>query len=358
MIADVLIIGQGLCGTFLHWYLSKEGWKCVVADPGSRNGASHIAAGIINPVTGRRIVQTWMIDELMPFAFNAYKKLEQELNAELIAQTDIVEFFPSAQMRQAFIERTADKAAYLALPKNENIFREHFHYDFGFGIISPACLVQPAVLLSNYREKLRASGELLEELIDEEAIQSANKHWQFKDLQTRYVIYCNGNQSYQSKYFKNLPFAPNKGEVLYIEAAGLPDKQIFKKGVNLVPVQKNIFWVGSSYEWEFENDQPTTAFLHRTENVLHKWLKIPFKIIDHRAAVRPATIERRPFAGMHPYYPTLGILNGMGTKGCSLAPFFARQLCEHITKGAEILPEADILRFRNVMNRKVREDNP
>src|SRR5688500_16078345 len=132
MNAAVLIIGQGLCGTFLHWYLSKEGSKCVVADPGNRDGASHIAAGSINPVTGRRIVQTWMIDELMPFAFNAYKKLEQELNAELIAQTDIVDFFPSAQMRQAFIERIADKAAYLSLPQNENVFREHFRYDLGF----------------------------------------------------------------------------------------------------------------------------------------------------------------------------------------------------------------------------------
>ena len=358
MNADVLIIGQGLCGTFLHWYLSKEGLKCVVADPGDRNGASQVAAGIINPVTGRRIVQTWMIDELMPFAYNAYKKLEQELNAELIAQTSIVDFFPSAQMRQAFLERVADKAAYLSLPPDENIFREHFHYDLGCGIVSPAYLVQPAVLLNAYRQKLKQSGELLEEPIDEELVKSTNSHWLYKHLLTRFVLFCDGIQSYQSNFFKNLPFAPNKGEVLYIEAEGLPDKHVFKKGMNLVPVQKNIFWVGSSYEWEFENDQPSAAFLNRTVNLLSNWLKTPFKIIDHRAAVRPATIERRPFAGMHPDHPTLGILNGMGTKGCTLAPYFASQLCRHITKGDAILPEAEIHRYRNLMSRKLSENNP
>ena len=33
------------------------------------------AAGLINPVTGRRMVTTWMIDELMPFARNAYREI-------------------------------------------------------------------------------------------------------------------------------------------------------------------------------------------------------------------------------------------------------------------------------------------
>jgi glycine/D-amino acid oxidase-like deaminating enzyme len=48
--------------------------------------------------------------------------------------------------------------------------------------------------------------------------------------------------------------------------------------------------------------------------------------------------------------PQLGILNGTGTKGVTLAPYFARQLADHIVHGAPILPQADVARFRRLLN--------
>ncbi len=351
MYSDILIIGQGLCGTFLHWYLTAAGFKCTVADENNERGASGIAAGIINPVTGRRLVQTWMINELMPFAYDAYKALEKELNLELISTKNIIEFFPTVQMRQAFLERVQEKAEYLSLPSDENVFLEYFHYELGYGVISPSYLVQPAALLKAYRKKLKNSGELVEELIDSKSFRKSDQRWQAGHLEAKFVVFCDGIGSYASGFFDKLPFAPNKGEVLYIEVNHLPDNHVFKKGVNLVPVEKNIYWVGSSYEWSFKNDQPSPEFLNRTNQLLRNWLKIPFKIIDHRSAIRPATLERRPFVGMHPDDPTVGILNGMGTKGCTLAPYFANQLCRHLTEGIEMLPEASVHRFRNLLSR-------
>ena len=85
---------------------------------------------------------------------------------------------------------------------------------------------------------------------------------------------------------------------------------------------------------------------------LQHWLKVPFKVVDHRASLRPANLERRPFVGFHPLYPQIGIFNGMGTKGCSLAPYFAKQLVDHIQKGTTLLPEADVKRFTKVLSRK------
>jgi hypothetical protein len=41
----------------------------------------------------------------------------------------------------------------------------------------------------------------------------------------------------------------------------------------------------------------------------------------------------------------------MGTKGCSLAPFFAKQLTDHILSAKEISPEADIKRFARILMR-------
>ncbi|HMH31943.1 MAG TPA: hypothetical protein VK543_02880, partial [Puia sp.] len=64
-----------------------------------------------------------------------------------------------------------------------------------------------------------------------------------------------------------------------------------------------------------------------------------------------ATLERRPFVGFHPLKKNIGILNGMGTKGCSLAPFFASQLVQHIRHQSAIIPEAGVQRFSNILGR-------
>jgi glycine/D-amino acid oxidase-like deaminating enzyme len=78
---------------------------------------------------------------------------------------------------------------------------------------------------------------------------------------------------------------------------------------------------------------------------------MPFETVEHLAAVRPANMERRPFVGLHPISSSVGILNGMGTKGCSLAPYFAKQLTDHLVDQTPILPLADVQRFSKILSR-------
>src|SRR6185295_10715151 len=88
MMKDVLIVGQGICGTFLSWYLEQAGLSFVVIDEEQTHTASRAAAGLINPVTGRRIVKTWMIDELLDFAKKAYG----EMAPDCMRQVDLIDF--------------------------------------------------------------------------------------------------------------------------------------------------------------------------------------------------------------------------------------------------------------------------
>jgi hypothetical protein len=39
----------------------------------------------------------------------------------------------------------------------------------------------------------------------------------------------------------------------------------------------------------------------------------------------------------------------MGTKGCSLAPYFTAQLLEHLEQGVMLDPEASIERFSTIL---------
>jgi glycine/D-amino acid oxidase-like deaminating enzyme len=351
MILDYILVGQGISGTWLSYYLQKEKKSFVVIDNNQSNSPSRIAAGIINPVTGRRIVKTWMIDELTRFLIPAYKELGSVLGIKAIQQTTLTDFHPTPQMKIAFDERVNEQADFLSLPGKEKEYQEIFNYDFGFGNVAPCFLINLKEIIPAWRKKMQADDMLLEENFEEAALKQTSAGVQYKNFQAEKIIFCDGINSTTLSFFKSLPFAPNKGEALIIESKDIPHDKIFKKGMMLAPLSANHFWLGSNYLWNFDDDKPTDTFRKQTEAFLKSWLKVPFKIIDHYASIRPANIERRPFVGFHPVYKNSGLLNGMGTKGCSLAPYFAKQLADHMIYGKEILPEADINRFSKILQR-------
>jgi hypothetical protein len=94
---------------------AKESGKSfmVINDPNTQS-ASSVASGVINPVTGRRIVQTWMIDQLLPNAIAAYKELGKHLNEILIREAPVVLLHPSLQMKESFEYRLAHDNIYLS----------------------------------------------------------------------------------------------------------------------------------------------------------------------------------------------------------------------------------------------------
>jgi glycine/D-amino acid oxidase-like deaminating enzyme len=349
---EVLIVGQGLAGTWLGYWLYTAGISFRVIDQPNPNGASLRAAGLINPVTGRRMVTTWMIDELMPFARSAYGELGSFLHQQLVEDISVIDFFPSVQMLQAFQKRFDEDPVYLSPEENREKYAPWFRYELGWGAINPCLLVYVEKLLTAWRDWMKKNSVLTESVFERSKLQLHDRAIVYSGIQARYIIFCDGKSSALNPYFDKLPFALNKGEGMLVEIKELPQKIVFKKGMSLVPYRENIFWLGSSYEWSFENDQPTESFRLQAENWLKHFLKLPYHILEHFAAIRPATLERRPFVGFHPAYPQIGILNGLGTKGCSLAPYFAKQLAERIKIGGKINPLADINRFEKILVRK------
>jgi glycine/D-amino acid oxidase-like deaminating enzyme len=351
MQTDVLIVGQGICGTQLGWSLHNAGLSFMIIDDRRAGSASRTAAGVINPVTGRRMVKTWMIEDLLAFGKKTYEQMGQEFDRQFISQKNIIDFFLTPQMRLAFLKRFEEDPLFLKIPLDERAWETFFQYELGFGEIEPGYLIDLASLLYCFQQRWRDQRRLIDEKFSIKSLKFYDNRVQYQDIHSRWVIFCDGIESFNNPWFRNLPFAPNKGEALIIEAMDLPHSFLFKKGLNLVPWKENKFWVGSSYAWEFKDDLPTEYFRKKTETVLQEWLKGPFKVLDHLVSVRPATLERRPFVGFHPTQKQMGILNGMGTKGCSLAPYFANQMVESMTGGSSILPEASIHRFENILRK-------
>lgn len=352
MHVDYLIIGQGISGTFLSFYFKKENKSFLVIDNNNINSPSKIAAGIINPVTGRRLVTVWKVEEVLPFAWKAYQEIGHELGITAISQKTIIDFFPNPFMRESFLQKIETGDKYVHAFPEQNYFNPFFNYELGCGEIRPVYIAHLETLLPAWRSELQKENRLLEENFDIAQLKVEPDKIQYKDISAGKIIFCDGTGSFENHFFKQLPFAPNKGEALVARIPGLPDNHIYKKGFMIVPLaEKDTFWIGASYVWDFDNADATIAFRQSVELALQQWLKVPFTIIEHRSGLRPATLERRPFAGFHPLYTNVGILNGMGTKGCSLAPFFARQLTDHLLYEEPIAADASIERFKKILTR-------
>lgn len=347
---DYLVIGQGLSGTLLSWNLMAAGKKVVVIDTPKPFTASKVASGVINPITGRRLVRTWRIEALLPFAKTTYEQIGGELGHNIYRPIQIIDFFATDQMKQQFDLRQPTEP-YLSVPANTQQWNSLFHFNFGAGQIESCGLVDLQALLAGWRTILQQQNSLVEEQFSWQDCAVSSNGVQYKHISAGTIVCCEGVEGFTNPYFRNLPYTNMKGEVLIAQIPGLPRNTIYKLGFTIVPWKDDLFWIGSSYEWSFNSLEPTAAFRQKVEEQLKWWLKVPFEIVDHFAANRPGNVERRPFVGVHPVHRRVAILNGMGAKGCSLAPFFAHQLTHHLLYGSTIYPDADVRRFEKSLQR-------
>lgn len=339
----IFIIGQGIAGTLLAWTLRRRGVAVTMADGDLPGSASAVAAGIINPVTGKRFVKSWRFDEFFPLAKSTYQTLEQELEVPIWQEQPIMRLLGTAEEANDWSLRCA-QSEYLdflqELPDG-GAWESFVPAGFRFGLIRQAARVQFAPLLSAYRKKALKEGFLLEKPIDNQDLEPLSTHYDK-------IIFCDGYRSATNPLWSFLPWRPAKGEALLLRFdPALPTVQLremLKKTTLLVPLGDGLFWAGASYQWYYPDLDPSQSEGDLLRQNLRSMLSVPFEVVDHVAGVRPTVKDRRPFLGWHPEQPQLGIFNGLGTKGALLAPFWAEHFAQHILEGTPLDTEVDVRR--------------
>lgn len=105
---DYIIAGQGIAGSLLAWFLLQRGKQVLVVDPQVAGTSSGVSGGMIDPVTGRRIVKTWMADTLIPFARKTI--LTSKTNSpNVFSKTYRTEIYNDNQHRNDWAGRSADE---------------------------------------------------------------------------------------------------------------------------------------------------------------------------------------------------------------------------------------------------------
>ncbi len=343
-----MIVGQGIAGSLLAWQLMQAGCRVMVFGGTGLAGASMAASGVINPITGKRFVKSWMLDELIPAATQTYTELEGVLQTQVFRQMKLMHLFNSNEEINDWSAKAATKGYELYLPaaKLLHLPAGQVINPFGCFEVHECLKVEGETLLAGIRNWLRANDALAEERFEMQQLSFSNGGVCYGTHTAERIIFAGGHEDAAQSFFAQAKFAPVKGEGLIIKINDFFSDAIVHGDVMITPTSlPGCYYVGSTYEWNFSDAQPTAARREELVGRIRKTIACDFEVVQHVAGIRPATNNRRPVMGLLPENNKVGIFNGMGTKGYSLAPFFSRHFASHLLSGTPLLKEVDFLRF-------------
>ena len=285
------------------------------------------SSGLIAPVTGRRYVKAWRIDEYIASALDFYRWTEDLFQKNFFYPVEIVRFLSNEEARKAWEKRGEDEtyAAYISDKKYDVL--EAFHRPYG--ILTGGYRLDTPAWLEACRNFLKGKGLLMET-----PFVTNSPH--VKDC---ILVWASGSTDPDGMH----GVIPNKGEALLVRMPAWKIPVIVKEDVFIIPIEQDLFWIGSYYQPWPEHPYPSEEGKQKLLGAIRRFYSGPLVVMEHFSGVRPTVDDRRPLIGPLPGHAGQYMFNGMGTKGTSLAPFWAGEFISHLTDGVslprEVLPD-------------------
>lgn len=325
MAASIRIIGQGLAGSLLAWECERRGLPFHLIDAGHGRAASRVGAGIINPITGQRVVKSWRVDELLPIAKRCYAELESAIGRRVMDPIRVRRIFRDD--RERAVAREKFSAGELA-PFVREIDDE------GFWIAS-ALRVDTAALITGLRERWRATGRLEERQVEFAEFAAGDTP----------TIWCVGAGELAAERFRFVGFRPAKGEILCVRCERLEPGVVVNDGHWLLPVGEHEARVGATFDRVSVDLQPSTAARELLTASAERLAKQAVEVLGQEVGVRVTTPDKHPTIGWHPGLTGVGLVNGLGSKSALLTPWLAQQWADHLAGGGDFDAAVDVRRF-------------
>ena len=347
-----VIVGGGLAGTFMAVRLLQAKQTVSLIDDKAPQSASRVAAGLFNIITGRFGAKSWMGETLLAKVRTFLARPEFEGAQQFVFDTEIYRPFKTIEEYNKWQARTVDPGFSHLIRLQEEVYRpDLIHNPIGGIWILPCGWIDLAGFIN----------WMLDWLIQQDGFQYFHTQLAYDQLdvharllnvdgaQIKFdeVIFCEGYRINQNPWFPRLRIIPNKGETLLIESEAIPSDFVISKKIYLIPVGNQQFVVGSTYYNHFIDILPSEKGKAEICTHLEKAIKVPYRILEHKAGIRPTTPDRKPLMGTHKELEHLHVFTGFGTKGVLLAPYFSEKMSDFILDKTNVLPkEVDWRRFK------------
>ncbi|MDP0495204.1 MAG: FAD-dependent oxidoreductase [Verrucomicrobiota bacterium JB024] len=340
--ANILIVGQGIAGSVLADKLLARGHRVTVVDDGHRTSSTRVAAGMVNPLAGKRLALSPGSDWLLPAARDYFAALEARTGERLFHPLPIRRILRNAQEATQFAKRREDPAyaPYVGEFSPPGSLEGVDDPQGSFTTLGGG-YVASGPLLAALRHILREAGALVEAEFRHAdlRVEKDAAHWQGRRYGT--VVFCEGMRLRDNPWFRDIPTDPVKGEILDLALPGPPPAEVLNKGKWLLPTATGELRLGATYARDRLDMEPTAA---GREELLKAFRNIypqdrGERVTGHVAGVRVCTRDNQPLIGRHQQFPILTLFNGFGSKANSLVPGWAEVFTAYL-EGAGTLPSA------------------
>jgi glycine oxidase len=347
MTFDYIIAGAGLAGSLLAWHLHRLGAKVLLTDVPNPAAASRVAAGIVNPITGRHMVKAHHVDTVLAYDREFYTEFERETGTPVFLPRPILRVFRSTEEQQLWEQRLTrpDYVTSMKPALPSSAIAPGIIAPYGGGEITGGGWIQISSLLNTIYTSLPHTELALGTPAQTSELTFSSTGVQWREHSARRFIFCEGWRSARNPLFLFIPFFPSYGEIVVFRAPTLDSTYILNSGVHIVPLGDGLFRAGATNKWDIFEEAPSEAGKTELIEKIGELLTCPFEIVAQAAGIRPSILDRRPVAGLHPDMPAVGILNGFCGKGVFFGPWAAYHFAQFL-EGKQALPEdIDIARF-------------
>lgn len=343
---DYIIVGVGRAGSVLAHQLLLSGKKIIVVNDPQLPCSSQVAAGLYNPITGKKFQKSWKAEQLFPYMEDFYREIEQLTGSKFLYPMPIVVPINSVEDQNLIHGKSAlNESQHIHIHVNSHHTDLSIENPLGTFTSSHSGYLDVAIFLTASWQYFIKLNIAVTSNFDYQSLVFAENKVQWKNIIGEKIIFCEGYQAIHNPFFNWLPFTPNKGELLTVNIDNFDADTIFRKKVFLIPIAEGLYKCGSTYQIHYEHNDITPEACKELSEHLEDLIKTKYLVHGQYSGIRPATRDRKPFIGMHPSNESLVIFNGLGSKGVSLAPYFACQLIQHLEGKAQLDKEVNIERF-------------
>lgn len=337
----ILIVGQGLAGSSLAWRLVHREVDCLVVDRPVGETASRVAAGLVNPLTGRKVRPEWRQAECLPEADAYYTETERELGGSWWQKTPIWRELVGEEQEEIWKERQSDpeSCSYAGpvLPWPEGWQGEgRAAYTRGSAVLHAEALVNAQ------RAWLEARGLFREGEVAPEEIERQGDDFVWQGERFTHIVWCTGYEVASRLQLPALESRLSKGTIVDIELPGLAwHAGILHFGHWLVH-WGGVWRLGATYAWSWED--PGVAEETAVQELLYSLRQRyagEIGVVRARAAVRPIIRYSQPVAGPLPGMPGHYVFSGLGSRGVTTSPWVSQLLANHFINGTVMPDDVD-----------------